>query len=208
MKSLSSVLPILTLYLDKMVKISEDILRRIILKKFLLFFGSIFINLFIRIWWRGLSYMMTSSNGNIFRVTGPLWGETTGHRSILHTKPVTRSFDVLSDLRLNKQLSKQSWGWRFETPSSPLWRHCHVDTLRPGQDGRHFADDIFKCIFFNKDLSISIKISLKFVPNGPFNHIPPLVQMMSWRRPGDKPVSEPSMAYVTDAYMCHSVSMN
>ena len=128
--------------------------------------------------------MMTSSNGNIFRVTGPLWGETTGHRWILHTKPVTRSFDVLSDLRLNKQLSKQSWGWWFETPSSPLWRHCNVDTLRPGQDGRHFADDIFKCIFFNKDLSILIKISLKFVLNGPFNHIPPLVQMMSWRRPG------------------------
>ena len=36
-------------------------------------------------------------------------------------RPVTRSFDVFFDLRLNKQLSKQLWGWWFETPSCPLW---------------------------------------------------------------------------------------
>ena len=41
-------------------------------------------------------------------------------------RPVTRSFDVFFDLRLNKQLSKQSSGWWFETPPSPLWRHCNV----------------------------------------------------------------------------------
>ena len=41
-------------------------------------------------------------------------------------KPVTRSFDVFFDLRLNKRLSKQWWGWRFETLSSPLWRHSNV----------------------------------------------------------------------------------
>ena len=44
-------------------------------------------------------------------------------------RPVTRSFDVFFDLRLNKRLSKQSWGWWFETPSSPLWRHCNVRVL-------------------------------------------------------------------------------
>ena len=38
-------------------------------------------------------------------------------------RPVTRSFDVFLDLRLNKRLSKQSWGWWFETPSWSLWRH-------------------------------------------------------------------------------------
>ena len=38
-------------------------------------------------------------------------------------KPVTRSFDILFGLRLNKRLSQQSWGWWFETPSRPLWRH-------------------------------------------------------------------------------------
>ena len=40
-------------------------------------------------------------------------------------RPVTRSFDVFYDLRLNKRLSKQSWGWWFETHLSPLWRHCN-----------------------------------------------------------------------------------
>ena len=41
-------------------------------------------------------------------------------------RPVTRSFDVFFDLRLNKRLSKQSWGWWFEMPSCPLWRHCNA----------------------------------------------------------------------------------
>ena len=41
-------------------------------------------------------------------------------------RPVTRSFDVFFDLRLNKRLSKQSWGWWFETLWSPLWRHSNV----------------------------------------------------------------------------------
>ena len=41
-------------------------------------------------------------------------------------RPVTRSFDVFFDLRLNKRLSKQSWSWCFETLSSPLWRHSNV----------------------------------------------------------------------------------
>ena len=40
-------------------------------------------------------------------------------------RPVTRSFDVFFDLRLNKLLSKQSWGWWLETLSCPLWRHCN-----------------------------------------------------------------------------------
>ena len=42
-------------------------------------------------------------------------------------RPVTRSFDVFFDLCLNKRLSKQSWGWWFETPSRPLWRHRNDD---------------------------------------------------------------------------------
>ena len=46
-------------------------------------------------------------------------------RWIPRTRPVTRSFDVFFDLRLNKLLSKQSWSWWFETQSRPLWRHCH-----------------------------------------------------------------------------------
>ena len=44
-------------------------------------------------------------------------------------RPVTRSFDVFFDLRLNKRLNKQWWGWWFETPSRPLWRHCNEHLL-------------------------------------------------------------------------------
>ena len=63
--------------------------------------------------------------------------------------------------------------------------------MRPRQNGRHCPDDIFKCIFLSEDICISIKISLIFVPKGPINNIPTWVQMMAWRRPGDKPLSEP-----------------
>ena len=66
-------------------------------------------------------------------------------------------------------------------------------TLRPRQNGRHFPDDIFKWIFVNEIIWISIKISLRFVPRGRINNIPALVQIMAWRRPGDKPLSEPMM---------------
>ena len=59
-----------------------------------------------------------------FRVTDLLCGEFPAQR------PVTRSFDVFFDLRLNQQLSKQSRGWWFETSSPPLWRHCNVNTMR------------------------------------------------------------------------------
>ena len=41
-------------------------------------------------------------------------------------RPVTRSFGVFFDLRLNKRFSKQSWDWWFETLSRPLWCHCNV----------------------------------------------------------------------------------
>ena len=68
-----------------------------------------------------------------------------------------------------------------------------VNTLRQRQNGRHFADDTFRCIFLNENMLISIKISLKFVPKGQINNIPSLVQIMAWRWPGNKPLSKPRM---------------
>ena len=68
-----------------------------------------------------------------------------------------------------------------------------MNTLRPRQNGRHFADDIFKLIFVNENVWIPIRISLKLVPQAPINNIPALVQIMAWRRPGDKPLSGPMM---------------
>ena len=70
--------------------------------------------------------MMTSSNGNIFRVTGLCAGNSPVTGEFPSQRPVTRNFDVVFDLRPNKRLSKQSWGWWFETPSRSLWRHCNA----------------------------------------------------------------------------------
>ena len=67
-------------------------------------------------------------------------------------------------------------------------RQC-VDTLSPGQNCHHFADDIFKCTFLNENIWISINILVKFVPKGRNNNILALVQIIAWRRP----LSEPMM---------------
>ena len=75
---------------------------------------------------------------------------------------------------------------RFQPPAP-------FNTLRPRQNGRRFADDTFKRIFLNENVKISIKNLLNFVPKGPFNNNSALVQIMAWRRPGDKPLSEPMM---------------
>ena len=92
--------------------------------------------------------------------------------------------------------------WFYSQFTSYFWREgvrlcnirlpseTHLNTLRPRQNDRHFPDDIFKCISFNENVWIPIKSSLKFVPKGPINNIPALVQIKSWRRPGDKPLCE------------------
>ena len=68
-----------------------------------------------------------------------------------------------------------------------------LNTVRLRQNGHHLPDDIFKCIFLNENVSVSIKISLKFVPKGPINDITALIQIMAWRCQGKKPLSEPIM---------------
>ena len=80
-----------------------------------------------------------------------------------------------------------------------------VNTLRPRQNGHRFGEDILKCIFLNENMWISITISLKFVPNGPINNVPALFQIMAWRRPGDKPLSEPMMVNLL-THICVTLS--
>ena len=70
---------------------------------------------------------------------------------------------------------------------------CYINSLMPRQNGRHFADAIFNSIFLHDNARISLKIPLKFVPKVRIKNIPALVQIMAWRRPGDKPLSEPMM---------------
>ena len=122
--------------------------------------------------------MMTLSNGNLFRVTGPICvGNSPVTREFPSQRPVTRSFDVFFDLFLNKRLSKQSWEWWFETPWHSLWRHCSVliwsyqgshaiyghiffrfDSLLPGQ----LHGNAGKCYFHGVDrLSLSCNLQVE-----------------------------------------------
>ena len=78
-----------------------------------------------------------------------------------------------------------------------------LNTSPLGQNGHHFTDDSFKCIFVNEKFPILIKISLKFVPEGPIDNSPALVLIMTWCRIGTKPLSEPMLTWFTDAYMQH-----
>ena len=82
------------------------------------------------------------------------------------------------------------WLATFSMPSHLNQSRFIVNTLRPRQDGCYFPDNIFKWIFVNGIVWIAIKISLKFVPKGSINNIPPLIRIMAGRRPGDKPLSE------------------
>ena len=77
------------------------------------------------------------------------------------------------------------------------------NTLKLRQNVRHFLDDIFKCIFLKENVRIPIK---KFVPKGPINNTPALVQIMASCRPNGNPLSEPMVAYFAGAYMRHSAS--
>ena len=105
--------------------------------------------------------------------------------------------DISKDVKflqsINAVLSQNDW-----------WLSARLrwfNSLRPRQNGRRFADDTFKRIFLNENVRISIKISLKFVPKGPINNNPALVQIMAWRRPGDKPLSE-SMLVRLPTHIC------
>ena len=124
-----------------------------------------------------------------------------GNRPVTGGKPFVRVFVrqfVLDDTNENLKVphyiphtKSQTWAWRSHDISR--LGHEAINTLRPRQNGRRFADDTFKRIFLIENVRISIEISLKFVPKGPINNIPALVQIMVWRRSGDKPLSEPMM---------------
>ena len=75
------------------------------------------------------------------------------------------------------------------------------NTSRPRQNGRDFVDNIFKCIFLNENVWISLNITRKFIPAFWINNIPALVKIMAWRQPGDKPLSEP-MVFSLVTYIC------
>ena len=73
----------------------------------------------------------------------------------------------------------------------------------PEQNGHHFTDHIFKCIFIKEKFCVSIQILLKFVLEGTIDNNSASVQVMAGRRAGNKPLPEPMLSQVTDAYMRH-----
>ena len=112
-------------------------------------------------------------------------------------KPLPEPMITCCQVDPQKQTSVKSES-KHKDPRKVIWKRLSakcpgLNTLRTRQNGRHFADDIFKCIFLNENVWIPIKISLKFVPKGPINNIPVLVRIMAWRRPGAKPLSETMM---------------
>ena len=118
-----------------------------------------------------------------------------------------RKLYTLPKLIVHISSFRYDWHWyilsyEFKFKKETAWnvklvRQTHLcirfNTLRPKQNGRHFADDTFNNIFVNENVRILITFSLIFVPKGSINNIPALVQIMAWRRWGDKPLSEPMM---------------
>ena len=105
-------------------------------------------------------YMMTSWNGNIFRVTGHLAGNSPVSGEFPAQRPVTRSFDIFFDLRLNKRLSKPSWGWWFETLSCPLWRQCNDMGNR---QGAHKSHRISSSLCFHDNALLYVRVFILYV---------------------------------------------
>ena len=83
-----------------------------------------------------------------------------------------------------------------------------INSSPPGQNARRFRDDIFRSIFVNEKLYTLIKISPRVVPKGTFDNKPALVQVMAWRRTGDKPLPEIVLTQFTDAHMRHQWEMS
>ena len=100
--------------------------------------------------------MMTSSNGNVFRVTGNLGGEFTGRRWIPHIKASDAELWCFLWFAPKKGLSKQSWGWWFETPSRPLWRHSNEQCLRECLSNVTHCSDLIKSVIASQITGVSI----------------------------------------------------
>ena len=114
---------------------------------------------------------------------------------------------IVMILGCSVQNFKTFWQIRIKLWTNAFWvlpqhefQRDILNSSPPGQNGRLFAENIFRCIFMNEKFYILIKISLKFVPKGPIDNNPALVQIMAWRRIGDKPLSEQILTRFTDAY--------
>ena len=116
------------------------------------------------------------------------------------TSSVIKATESEADPLRNHRIIWQSASLEFTTPNS---NYDLFNSSPSAQDGCHFKDDIFKCIYIKEKICISIKISLKIVGKGPIGNKPVLVQVMACRRTDDKPLPETMLTQFTDAYMRH-----
>ena len=118
----------------------------------------------------------------------------------LKSKIKHKSRRVKSDLSLSPNTALYPWiikNHYLLTVAMWEWKDSNytlqINTLRPRKTGRHFSDDIFKWIL--------ITISLEYVPRGPTDHIPALIQILTWRRPEDKSFSDPLIIILLTLYL-------
>ena len=134
--------------------------------------------------WQGEAYKMWSY---YYAVFFPNQKTTSTHRPTIR-----KSYELLCAVLCGIKQLRLCFQWCCVTCLSD-YIASYFNSLRPRRNGRNFPDNTFKCFFLNENAWISIKSSLKFVPKGLINNIPALVQIMAWRRPGHKPLSEPMM---------------
>ena len=91
-------------------------------------------------------------------------GNSPGSGEFPAQRPVTRSFDVFFDLRPNKQLSKQWWGWWFETLSKPLWRLCTCNDMR--HRGWCCSGDARSQCISSHGIDLNLPENFDFIPEG------------------------------------------
>ena len=133
--------------------------------------------------------------------TGPLWGESIRDRWLTLTKDSNAESVSMSERHYEDDLLSD-----FFIPQQPSIRG--LTYWGPDKMGDILQMTFSSRFSWTKNVWILIKISLKFVPNGPIGIMPALVQIMAWRLTGDKPLSEPMMTDVVNAYMHHSAIMS
>ena len=104
------------------------------------------------------------------------------------------------DLKLTKDSSSKV-GYGYVCCECFGEKLTSLNSSPSGQNGHHFTDNIFRCIFVNEKFCILIKISVKFVLKGRNDNNPALVKIMAWCRIGEKPLSEPMLTRFTDTYV-------
>ena len=148
-------------------------------------------------------------------ITVKMWVRALQHRNwggLWNFRAVPKIYFRISELQYSVKSGSKTSYHLVKYPQKKDWPQLVIhlalllliNTLRSIQNGRLFADDNFTGIFLNENVWISLKISLKFVPGVRINNIPSLVQIMAWRRRGDKPLSEPMVV----SFLTHYLSIN